>query len=64
MLSFWWATQVVTLLKPENRAFGVLPSDEQLHVLPHYMPDNTDEFDNAEEQERKVREGALVRLTK
>lgn len=57
-------TMVVTLLKPENRAFGSVPSDEQLHVLPHYMPDHTDEFDNAEEQERKVRDGALEKLTK
>ena len=55
---------MVTLLKPEDRPFGVIASDEQLHVLPHYMPDETDEFGNREEQEKKVREGAILKLTK
>eukprot|EP00095_Tigriopus_kingsejongensis_P010881 maker-scaffold86_size395752-snap-gene-2.28 protein:Tk10881 transcript:maker-scaffold86_size395752-snap-gene-2.28-mRNA-1 annotation:"hypothetical protein TcasGA2_TC013798" len=52
-------TVVVTLNKPENRPFGVRPDDEQLHVLSHYAPDVTDEFDSRAGQEAKIRSGAL-----
>ena len=37
-------TVIVTLTRPENRENWRNPDDEQLHVLPHYMPDRTDEF--------------------
>ncbi len=52
-------TVVVTLTKPENRQVVVKPDDEQLHVLPHYGVDLTDEHGSAEGQMSKVRTGAL-----
>ena len=35
-------TAIVTLTKPENRPLGARPSDEQLHVLPHYIVDKAE----------------------
>ena len=66
-------TVILTLLKPENRYLepenGNLklenrnlesePNDEQLHVLPHYAPDDTDEFGSREGQLRKIQTGEL-----
>ena len=37
-------TVIVTLTKPENRTLDGKPQDEQLHVLPHYAPDDTGKF--------------------
>ena len=51
------ATVIVTLTRPENRENWRNPDDEQLHVLPHYMPDRTDEFGSTEGQKAKVERG-------
>ena len=56
-------TAVVTLVKPENRILGIKPEDEQLHVLPHYAVDKTDEFDSIDGQNFKVTTGQVI-LTK
>ena len=53
-------TAVVTLGKPENRILGVKPEDEQLHVLPHYSVDKTDEFDSIDGQNFKVTTGQVI----
>ena len=57
-------TAVVTLLRPENRILGVKPEDEQFHVLPHYAPDFTDEFDSFDGQNYKVMTGQVEILNK
>lgn len=53
--------QVVTLTK--HRALSK-PEDEQLHVLPLYIMDDTDEFGSKEGQEKKIHSGALEFLSK
>ena len=58
------ATIIVTLTKPENRENWRNPPDEQLHVLPHYMPDKTDEFGSQEGQKEKVEKGYVNILDK
>ena len=52
-------TLIVSLLKPENRDIHKKPDDEQLHVLPHYSIDDTDEYGTHEGQYAKVRSGQL-----
>nr|CAD7393366.1 unnamed protein product [Timema cristinae] len=54
-------TVVVTLTK--HRALSK-PADEQLHVLPLYVMDETDEFGSKEGQEAKARNGSIESLTK
>ena len=56
--------QVVTLLKPENREFGVPRNDRQLHVLPNYRMADVDECGSREAQVEKVRSGAVEVLDK
>jgi hypothetical protein len=55
-------TVQVTLLKP--RPYGMASDDEQLHVLPLYVMDTTDEFDSEEGQKKKHETGAVQVLDK
>ena len=57
-------TVIVTLTKPENRKLDGIPDDEQLHVLPHYAPDETDEFGCREGHMKKLETGELEVLEK
>ncbi|XP_066907386.1 methylcytosine dioxygenase TET isoform X3 [Halyomorpha halys] len=54
-------TVVVTLTKHRTLA---KPDDEQLHVLPLYVMDDTDEYGNREGQLEKIKNGSLESLTK
>lgn len=54
-------TVVVTLTK--HRAL-TKPVEEQLHVLPVYIPDETDEFGSKEDQDAKVAKGEMDVLSK
>lgn len=55
-------TVQVGLLKPKPP--GMPQDDEQLHILPLYVMDTTDEYDSVDAQKEKHKSGAVECLQK
>lgn len=55
-------SQVTTLTR--HRGFHKPTDDEQLHVLPHYILAQVDEYGSVEGQRNKVESGAVEILSK
>lgn len=57
-------TVQVGLLRQRSHGVAAAAEDEQLHVLPLYTMDTTDEFGSAEAQSEKNKTGAVQVLEK
>ena len=52
------------MLKPDNRAFGAVQTDRQLHVLPNYLLAEVDKFGSGQAHIDKIHGDAVEVLDK